>query len=84
MPIYEYSCMACGHKFELVQKMSDIASSVCPKCGTDNVEKMISAGAFHLKGSGWYADGYSKDTKRNQVCDAPKSSDCGGCDAASN
>jgi len=57
MPIYEYSCMACGHGFELVQKISDMPASICPECGAVSVEKIMSAGAFHLKGSGWYADG---------------------------
>lgn len=84
MPIYEYSCIACDYEFELVQKISGVSASSCPKCGTSDVEKMMSASAFHLKGSGWYSDGYSKDKKKSESCDAPKTADCGGCDAAGN
>src|SRR5262245_27985988 len=59
MPIYEYACEACGHRFEEWQKMSDPPVRVCPKCKKRKVEKLISATAFQLKGGGWYADLYS-------------------------
>lgn len=59
MPIYEYACGACGHRFEEWQKMSDKPVRVCPKCKAKKVEKMISATTFTLKGGGWYSDLYS-------------------------
>lgn len=59
MPIYEYACAACGHKFEEWQKMSDAPVRTCPKCKKKKVEKLISMTAFQLKGGGWYADLYS-------------------------
>lgn len=59
MPLYEYECDACGHRFELIRKFSDPPVEVCPKCG-GHVRKLISAGAFQLKGSGWYATDYAK------------------------
>ena len=80
MPIYEYGCTKCDHVFEMMQKISDPAPSSCPQCGGD-VEKMMSTGAFHLKGGGWYSDGYSKD-KKAASCDTPKASSCNGCPAA--
>lgn len=58
MPIYEYRCPDCSHQFEEIQKMSDDPITVCPKCGHENVTKLLSAAAFHLKGGGWYNDGY--------------------------
>jgi len=58
MPIYEYKCPDCGHQFETMQKFSDDPITVCPKCEEENVRKMISAPAFHLKGGGWYKDHY--------------------------
>jgi putative FmdB family regulatory protein len=82
MPIYEYQCAACAHHFERVQKMTDAPTSTCPECGAEKVEKLMSTGAFHLKGGGWYADGYSKEKKKTESCEATKSSDCGGCPAA--
>lgn len=58
MPIYEYRCADCGAQFEEWQKMSDPPVTVCPKCEKENVSKLISAPAFHLKGGGWYSDHY--------------------------
>jgi putative FmdB family regulatory protein len=59
MPIYEYSCAACGHQFEEWQKMSDKPIRTCPKCKAKRVEKLISATSFKLKGGGWYSDLYA-------------------------
>ena len=33
MPLYEYQCESCGHRFEVIQKFSDDLVSVCPNCG---------------------------------------------------
>ena len=59
MPIYEYECQRCGHRFEEWQKMSDKPVSVCPKCKARKVEKLISHTSFQLKGGGWYSDLYA-------------------------
>jgi putative FmdB family regulatory protein len=59
MPIYEYRCRACDHPFEQWQRMSDPPVRVCPRCGKRQVEKLLSASAFQLKGGGWYKDGYA-------------------------
>ena len=59
MPIYEYECQACGHRFEEWQKMADEPIKVCPKCTAPKVEKLISHTSFQLKGGGWYSDLYS-------------------------
>jgi len=58
VPIYEYGCSSCGHHFEEIQKVSDPALTVCPKCGEGGLKKLISAPSFHLKGGGWYKDHY--------------------------
>jgi putative FmdB family regulatory protein len=57
MPVYEYRCDTCEYQFELRQKFSDPPADDCPKCG-EAVHKMVSASAFSLKGSGWFAEGY--------------------------
>jgi putative FmdB family regulatory protein len=54
MPIYEYSCQACGHALEAIQKFNDPALRECPACHKLELKKQISAGGFQLKGSGWY------------------------------
>jgi len=55
MPIYEYKCTHCGHKKEVLQKLSDPPLRECPACGKAALSKLISAAGFQLKGSGWYA-----------------------------
>jgi len=59
MPLYEYECKKCGHRFERIQKFSDPMVKKCPECG-GKVEQMISAPAVQFKGSGWYVTDYAK------------------------
>ena len=59
MPLYEYQCTKCGHRFEVIQKFSDPPKKKCPKCGSP-VEKLISSPAIHFKGAGWYVTDYGK------------------------
>ena len=64
MPIYEYGCQQCGHDFEEMQKFSDPPVERCPECGSLEAQRKVSVSAFHLKGGGWYKDGYgSKSTE---------------------
>ncbi len=58
MPIYEYACPGCGHRFEHFQKMSDPLLTACPSCEAEGLRKLVSATSFHLKGGGWYKDHY--------------------------
>jgi putative FmdB family regulatory protein len=62
MPIYEYECDKCGHRFEKIQKFSDQPLETCEKCGGP-VHKMQSAPAFQFKGTGWYVTDYAKSGK---------------------
>ena len=59
MPIYEYLCESCGYQFEEVQKFNDLPLDECPDCGKNSASRQVSVSAFHLKGGGWYKDGYS-------------------------
>ena len=59
MPLYEYQCKKCHHRFEKIQKFSDKPMKKCPDCGGP-VEQMISAPAVQFKGSGWYVTDYAK------------------------
>ncbi len=59
MPLYEYQCKKCHHRFERIQKFSDPHVKKCPDCGGP-VEQMISAPAVQFKGSGWYVTDYPK------------------------
>src|ERR1700690_4516126 len=95
MPLYEYECEKCGHRFEKIQKFSDKMVKKCPECG-GQVEQMISAPAVQFKGSGWYVTDYakkssspgssgdsaSKDKDKDKKDDKPKS-DSGSKDTSS-
>jgi putative FmdB family regulatory protein len=59
MPIYEYSCGACGHDFEASQRITEPPLKTCVRCRTDAASRKVSLPSFILKGGGWYADGYS-------------------------
>ncbi len=59
MPLYEYQCKKCHHRFERIVKFSDKPMKKCPDCGGP-VEQTISAPAVQFKGSGWYVTDYAK------------------------
>ena len=60
MPLYEYRCEACEHRFEVIQKFSDSPIAVCPVCGQGPVEKLLSSPAIQFKGTGWYITDYAR------------------------
>jgi putative FmdB family regulatory protein len=76
--MYEYKCHKCGQVFELIQRFSDAPLTVHDACGGE-LEKVISAPAFHLKGSGWYATDYAKGSGNKP---APKAGDESSKDGA--
>jgi putative FmdB family regulatory protein len=59
MPLYEYQCRNCKHRFERIQRFSDPILKSCPKCG-GTVDQLLSAPAVRFKGSGWYATDYAR------------------------
>jgi putative FmdB family regulatory protein len=60
VPLYEYHCKDCEHRFEKIQKFSDPIVTVCPICTKQAVEQVISAPAVQFKGAGWYVTDYAK------------------------
>jgi putative FmdB family regulatory protein len=69
MPFYEYQCRACGTLTEVLQKVSDPPLKKCPECGKNQLQKLVSAPVFRLKGGGWYETDFKSDAekKRNLV-----------------
>lgn len=55
MPIYAYGCQACGHSFDVMQKIADPVLTDCPQCHRPALKKQLTAPGFQLKGGGWYA-----------------------------
>jgi len=72
MPLYEYQCDACAHRFEVIQKFSDPPVDVCPKCG-GQVKKLLSSPAIQFKGTGWYITDYARKSDTGST--APSSSE---------
>jgi len=72
MPIYEYQCQTCKNIVEAWQSLSDEPLSVCPECAGE-MKKLISASSFHLKGGGWYADGYASGSCNSKKATAAAS-----------
>ena len=73
MPFYEYQCKNCGHELEAMQKISEEPLKKCPHCGKSQLQRLMSAPVFRLKGSGWYETDFKddKDKKRN-LADSPE------------
>jgi putative FmdB family regulatory protein len=59
LPLYEYQCKVCAHRFEVIQKFSDKPVNKCPKCGKQ-VVRLLSSPAVQFKGTGWYVTDYAK------------------------
>jgi putative FmdB family regulatory protein len=78
MPFYEYQCKNCGHDLEAMQKIAEPPLKKCPHCGKSQLQRLMSAPVFRLKGGGWYETDFKgdQDTKRNLAdqpdADAPK------------
>ncbi|MEZ5288605.1 MAG: FmdB family zinc ribbon protein [Vicinamibacterales bacterium] len=75
MPLYEYQCDACGHRFERIQKFSDPPVETCPTCG-GQVQKLLSSPAIQFKGTGWYITDYARSGRTDSS--APHSSSSAG------
>jgi putative FmdB family regulatory protein len=81
MPLYEYDCPRCG-RFETLQKLGDSPLRTHEACGS-RVRRLISAGSFAFRGSGFYATDYAK--RAAPACDKPgkgESKACATCPAA--
>jgi putative FmdB family regulatory protein len=83
MPLYEYQCKQCGHRFERIQSFSAPDEKECPVCHGE-VERLISTPARpHFKGSGFYSTDYAaKPSAPAKSGDGASSSD-GASTAAS-
>jgi len=62
MPLYEYECDACGGRFEVIQKFSEITEQ-CRRCGKGPVRRLMSSPAIQFKGSGFYITDYAQKGK---------------------
>ncbi|HRH86573.1 MAG TPA: zinc ribbon domain-containing protein [Rubrivivax sp.] len=88
MPIYAYLCESCGHRQDVLQKISDPVLSTCPACAAPRFVKQVTAAGFQLKGSGWYATDFrggstpAADDKTQAKADAKPSDTAAAAPAA--
>ncbi|GIX27498.1 FmdB family zinc ribbon protein [Pelomicrobium sp. G1] len=64
MPIYEYRCSSCGFQREYLQKVGEPLMTVCPQCGQESFNKLLTAAGFQLKGTGWYVTDFKNSGSR--------------------
>jgi putative FmdB family regulatory protein len=64
MPIYEYECTTCGHRFEVKQRFSDEPVASCPSCG-NAVRRLLYPAGIIFKGSGFYITDYKRSGRSN-------------------
>ncbi len=61
MPTYEYHCQSCGHRFDVLQKITEEPLTRCPKCHRARLKRLIGAGlGVIFKGSGFYTTDYKR------------------------
>jgi len=80
VPLYEYLCVRCKHKFERIDKFTARKTRKCPKCG-DKAQRQLAAPAIQFKGAGWYVTDYGgksspdpKAEKSSSSSDKPEKS----------
>ena len=59
MPIYEYECIHCGHRFDVKQSFKDKPEAECPECGTTG-RRVFHPTPIIFKGSGFYVTDHCK------------------------
>jgi len=79
MPVYEYECLKCKKRHEIMQRITENPLTDCPECA-GKMKKIISSTTFVLKGTGWYATDYadgktsSSDSKTKKASDTTSES----------
>lgn len=67
MPIYDYQCTTCGFKKEVMRKVSEPSVTICPECSKESFAKQVSAPAFQLNGTGWYATDFKGSSTKPET-----------------
>jgi putative FmdB family regulatory protein len=73
LPLYEYKCRKCGHRFEKIENMNASTTKKCPKCGAV-AERMFAAPAIQFKGTGWYVTDYAGKSAAKSAGEASEGS----------
>jgi putative FmdB family regulatory protein len=62
MPIYDYECTQCGHRFEVKQSFHDKPQAACPQC-KKKAKRVFHPTPIIFKGSGFYVTDHRKNTE---------------------
>ena len=83
MPTYQYACRSCGHRFEVVQSMTEEPLTRCPECEGE-LRKVYAPPAIAFRGSGFYATDHGKKTAKTESgkADGDGSKGDGGSESA--
>jgi putative FmdB family regulatory protein len=64
MPIYEFKCLKCEEFFELIlMNKNEEAELKCPKCGSEEFERVISTTNFAMGASQGVKESASSQTR---------------------
>ena len=63
MPVYEYECENCSHRFEEIQGFSDEPLKKCPSCKKMKLRRLFGSPGLVFKGPGFHVNDYPKDEK---------------------
>ena len=77
MPVYDYTCGKCAHKFEMRRSFTEGATAPCPSCQSD-AERVFSPVPIVFKGSGFYVTDYRKEKApvEEKAAPAPVKTEC--------
>jgi putative FmdB family regulatory protein len=73
MPIYEYVCKKCKHKFEIFHRGGEREKIECPQCKGKEIEKLLSLFGFSSGGS------FVSSASGGNACTSCSSKSCNGC-----
>ena len=86
MPNYDYVCAHCGHKEEILQKMTDVPLTDCPQCKQPAFKRKFGVGiGLQFQGSGFYSTDYgnksdsSEKEKKSPPSEKEKTVPAPGC-----
>ena len=69
MPIYEFKCMDCNEYVELlVMNKQDEVELVCAKCGSENLERILSSTNHTVTGGGHSRPADSGASAQTRTC----------------
>jgi len=69
MPLYEYECINCKERVEIIQRVNDPPQPQCAKCCAE-MKKLISSPAIQFKGSGFYKTDYASSKPSESKSDS--------------